>query len=51
MCDENVVIFINIVYTQTRVNKSYSTIVILYRVCVLDFWQSAKNAYKANDIV
>lgn len=51
MCFENGVMFINTVYIQTRVNKSYSTIVILYKVCVVDFQQGAKKAYKANDIV
>jgi hypothetical protein len=51
MCDENGVIFINTLYIQTRVNKSYSTIVILYRVCVVDFWWGATKAYKTNDIV
>jgi hypothetical protein len=51
MCDENGVIFFNTIYIQTRVNKSYSTIVIPYGVCVVDFQQGAKKAYKTNDIV
>jgi hypothetical protein len=44
VCDENVVIFINTVYIQTRANKSYSTIVVLYRVCVVVFQRGAKKS-------